>query len=406
MDHLLSINSYHYVRGGADVVYFDHAALFEAHGWKNSFYAMHHDENRPCEDSRFFAECIDYHKAGSKLQKLIHAERIVYSFEAQRKIAALLDTRRIDVAHVHNIYHHQSPSILVELKRRGVPTVMTAHDLKIACPNKMMMNRTGVCERCKGGRVWNVARYRCVQDSAAASALVAVESALHKALNLYDRNLDRIVTPSRFYRQKLIEWGWNGDKIVTIPNFLSSPPATRAAPGGDYLLYFGRLAQEKGLATLIRAAALSGTRVTIAGTGPEEASLKALAAELGAPITFAGFRTGDALWSLVDGARAVVLPSEWYENGPMSIIEAFARGKPLVGADIGGIPELIDEGRTGWSFRSGDPDDLARALCMTMAASPSDLALMADATREKAAIDFAAETYYRRMSALYEELRA
>jgi len=404
MPNLLSINAYHYVRGGADVCYFEHAALFERQGWGASYFSMHHDENLPSPDSSYFAENIDYHKPGPKLQKLLHAGRIVYSFEARGKIGALLDSRRIDIAHVHNIYHHQSPSILAELKRRGIPTVMTAHDLKIACPNNKMMNRTGVCERCKGGKVWNVARFRCVQDSTAASTLIAIESAVHKALDLYQRNLDRIVTPSRFYRDKLIEWGWDADKIVHIPNFMPSLPQVEPTPGGDYLLYFGRLAPEKGVATLVRAAAISGIPVVVAGTGPEEAALLRLIAELDAPVRLVGFQKGDALWRWVDGARAVVLPSEWYENGPMSTIEAFARGKPLLGAAIGGIPELIVPGETGWSFPSGDAAALAAAMGRVLATSEGELGRMATATRRFASTEFAPSTYYERIEKLYAGL--
>lgn len=404
MKRLLSINSYHYVRGGADVMYFDHARLFEAAGWTNTFHAMHHAENLPCEDEAWFAEEIDYHKPASKIAKAIHAARIVYSLEAKRKIADLLDRRPIDVAQVHNIYHHQSPSILVELKRRGIPTVMTAHDLKIACPNKMMMSHDGVCERCRDGRVWNVALHRCIKDSLAASALIMVESAIHQGLDLYGRHLDRIVTPSRFYRDKLIEWGWRSDQLVHIPNFVDIPEAAPTVPSGDHVLYFGRLAAEKGLFTLVRAAAAAGVRVRIAGTGPEEAALRALVDEIGAPVEFLGFLRGEALWDAVAQARAIVLPSEWYENGPMSVIEAFTRGRPLIGARIGGIPELIREGETGWTFASGDVGDLAARLGEVMAVTPARLAEIVAATRAFAQAEFAPGVYFERMNALYRTL--
>jgi glycosyltransferase involved in cell wall biosynthesis len=404
MRRLLSINAYHYIRGGADVMYFDHAALFESNGWTNSFSSMHHAENLPCVDSEFFADEIDYHKSGTAISKLVDAGRIIYSGEARRKIAALLDTRVIDMAHVHNIYHHQSPSVLIELKRRNIPVVITAHDLKLACPNNRMMNRTGVCERCKGGRVWNALRYRCVQSSTAASGLIMIESAIHKALSLYDRHLDRIVTPSAFYRSKLIEWGWDGRKIVHIPNFISAIPPKQAPVLGNYLLYFGRLAPEKGLATLVRAAAQARVSVHIVGAGPEEHALRTLATELAAPVTFVGFRSGTDLWAAVDGARAVVLPSEWYENGPMSIIEAFARGKPLIGADIGGIPELVDGETTGWSFRSADVADLARALDAAMTADIMTLSAKSDAAYAKVQAEFSPSAYFRKMNALYTEI--
>ncbi|MGH6794209.1 MAG: glycosyltransferase, partial [Methylocella sp.] len=170
-------------------------------------------------------------------------------------------------------------------------------------------------------------------------------------------------------------------------------------------LYFGRLTPEKGIATLIAAAAASGVSVRIAGRGPQEEELRTLANSLGAPAAFVGFLSGDALWAEVDAARAIVLPSEWYENSPMSVVEAFQRGKPLVGARIGGIPELIEEGRTGWSFRAGDVADLARALTVASDAGESQLAEMSAACRQLVSSRFSEQAYFEAMSALYENLR-
>ena len=404
--HVLSINTYHYPKGGSEMVYFAHAALMERHGWTNSFYAMHDPNNLPCEDNRYFAEHVDFGASASLREKAVVAARIIYSREARAKLARLIDTRRIDVAHVHNIYHHLSPSVLVELKQRGIPVVMTAHDLKLACPAYTMRNLSGVCERCKGGRVWNVAIHRCIKGSVALSGLIMVESAIHKALRIYARHIDRIVTPSAFYREKLIEWGWPAEKLVHIPNFVSDAALPAATPYGDHLLYFGRLTPEKGIATLIAAAAASGVPVRIAGRGPQEEELRALARSLDAPAVFVGFLAGDALWAEVDAARAIVLPSEWYENSPMSGVEAFQRGKPLVGARIGGIPELIEEGRTGWSFRAGDVADLARALAVARDTADTHLAEMSVACRQLVSRYYSEHAYFEAMSALYETVRA
>jgi glycosyltransferase involved in cell wall biosynthesis len=401
---LLSVNAYHYNRGGADNVYLSHGELFADYGWRTSWSSMHHEQNLPCEDSLWFAEEVDLTARKDVGRRILEGKRIIYSGEARNKLRGLLDTRHIDVAHVHSIYHHQSPSLLLELKSRGIPVVLTAHDLKLACPSYTMLNSTGVCERCKGGRVWNVARYRCIKGSLAGSTLIMLESAIHKALRLYDRNVDVIVTPSIFYRTKLIEWGWDPEKIVHVRNFVplnvDSPPFSM----GNHVLYFGRLSHEKGLATLIRAAARSGVAVKIAGRGPEEGALRKLVEELAAPVEFLGFLGGDELWSAVDQSRAVVLPSEWYENGPMSAIEAFGRGKPLIGADIGGIPELIIEGQTGWSFRSGDVDDLAKTLDSAMSIGRKDLEHMSFSAQDIAHRDYSADKYYERILSIYEGL--
>lgn len=403
--NLLSLNAYHYHRGGADNVYLGHAKLFQENGWNIYYYSMHHDKNIPCEESQWFAEEINYEKNVSFSKRVSHASRIIYSLEAQRKLRELLKFRKVDIAHAHSVYHHQSPSVLVELKRHGIPIVMTAHDLKLACPSYTMLNETGICEKCKGGKVWNVVRHRCIKGSLAASAVIAVESAIHKSMDIYNRHVDRIVTPSAFYRAKLIEWGWNPDKIVHIPNFVDAPIVQRPAETVlDYILYFGRLSHEKGLKTLIRAAATTGIKVMIAGGGPQEEELRALAQELAAPVEFAGFRRGNDLWKIVDQARAVVLPSEWYENGPMSAIEALARGKALIGSRIGGIPELIEEGKTGWAFEAGNVIDLCRAMQAARDTSADGLAFMADCARESVSGKYSREEYYRKMLHLYQEL--
>ena len=403
---LLSMNSYHYRRGGSDIVYLDHAALFERRGWSNTFFAMHHPNNLSYALDRYFADRVDYEVATGTADRLRNASRIIYSRQARQRLGALLDAHPVDVAHLHIVHHHLSPSVLVELKRRGIPAIVTAHDLKLACPNYKMMNGGGVCERCKGGRVWNVLRHRCIKGSLPASGLIMVESALHKALDLYGKNLSAIVTPSQFYRDKLIEWGWSPRQLHYIPNFVALPPAPDTIAYGAHVLFFGRLAPEKGVATLIRAAAQSRVPVAIVGSGPDEAMLRALATALDAPVTFLGFLSGQALWAEVESCRAVVLPSEWYENAPVSVLEAFARLRPVAGAQIGGIPELITAGVNGWHFRSGDVGALAATLAAIRDTPDAQLASMGQSARRMVAETFSEEKYYAAMSDLYDRLLA
>lgn len=359
---LLSINNYHYRRGGSDVVYLEHAALMEELGWENGFFSMHHPKNYDTPWSRYFVDELEFGHAYGLAAKLGMAAKVVYSFEAQKKLKQLLRDFRPGVAHLHCIYHHLSPSILSTLSAAGVPTVMTAHDLKIACPAYKMLNDGGICERCKDGSVLNVVKHRCVRGSLGASGIVAVESLLHRRLNTYQKYLDKVVVPSRFFMEKFIEWGWPRDKFVYIPNYVD---ASRFAPDyapGDYFLFFGRLAVEKGGATLLRAAHAAGVKLKMVGTGPEQEALLALQAQLQGDVEFLGYKTGADLHALIRGARAVVLPSEWYENAPMSVLESYAFGKPVIGASIGGIPEMIDEGETGWTFESRNVEQLADVL--------------------------------------------
>jgi len=407
MPKLLNVNSYHYRRGGSDAVYFDHAALLASQGWDNGFFSMQHPKNEATPWSRYFIDELEFGHSYSLRQKLAMAAKVVYSFEAQRKLRALLQDFPADVAHLHCIYHHLSPSILPVLREAGVPVVLTAHDLKIACPAYKMLNAGGVCERCKTGSVLNVIKHRCVRDSLGASAIVAVESGLHGLrgpLDSYRRHVSRVVAPSRFYVEKLVEWGWPREQLCYIPNYVDAAVFEPQYEPGDYLLYFGRLAPEKGVATLLRAAAQSGVALKLAGTGPEDEALRRLAAELGVDAQFLGFQSGAALHALIRGARAVVLPSEWYENAPMSVLESFAFGKPVLGAQIGGIPEMIEAGLSGWTFASGDVAALVERLREIRATPDVRIAEMGRAARATVAQRFHRAGYLQQMLALYAEL--
>lgn len=393
MPRLLSINSYHYRRGGADAVYLDHAALMEELGWENAFFSMHHPLNQPSPWSKYFVDEIQIGHQYTLVEKVVKATKVIYSFEAQRKLQGLIADFRPDIAHLHNIYHHLSPSILPVLKRAGIPAVMTAHDLKIACPNNKMLTRNGVCERCKVGRYHQVVLNRCVQDSLAASTIVAAESFLHRWLQSYRNNLDKIIVPSRFYIAKLVEWGWPADMFTYVPNYVDASRFEPVFAPGDYFVYLGRLSFEKGIETLIRAAAAARVPLKLVGTGPIEEKSKRLAAELGAQVDFVGYRTGPDLQAVVRACRAAVLPSEWYENSPISVLESFALGKPVIGARIGGIPEMVRHRETGWQFESGNVEQLAACLREVHAAPDRDVEQMGRRSRLLVEQEFNRERY-------------
>lgn len=384
-------------------MYFEHEALFSSLGWEVAHMAMHHPRNLPSPWDAYFVDELEFGHSYGAWQRLAMAAKVVYSTEARRKLSALLDSFPADLAHVHCIYHHLSPSVLPLLRERGVPVVLTAHDLKIACPAYKMLNRGGVCERCLGGNLLHVVAQRCVRDSLAVSALVAVESAVSRLLGLYRKNVDLVVAPSRFYAAKLAEWGWPADRLRHVPNAVDLSALTPRTTPGDYLLYFGRLAPEKGVDTLIQAAMATRQPLRIAGTGPLEQVLRQQAANA-TSIEFLGHVGGKALWDLVRGARAVVLPSQWYENAPMSLLEAGALGKPVVGADIGGIPELIEAGHTGWTFPSGDAKALADLLSRVHGMTNTQLEVMGKAARHHVATHYTRERYRDAMLAVYEEL--
>lgn len=404
MARLLSLNNYHYRRGGADSVFFAQDELFRGIGWETAVMAMHHPRNEPSPWTAYFVDELEFGHPYGLIDKAVMASKVVYSVEARRKLEQLLQVFQPDIAHAHCIYHHLSPSVLPLLKSRGIPVVMTAHDLKLACPNYKMVVGEHLCERCKGGKFWNAVRHRCVQDSVVVSGLVAFESAVHRLSGIYRKNLDRVIAPSQFMASKLIEWGWPASHIVHIPNFVDCTRFVPATAAGQGFVYFGRLIRDKGVHAVVKAALASGLPLAVVGTGPDEAELRALAAGHEQQIVFHGHLQGEALQAVVGGARAAVLASQIYENAPMSILEAYALGKPVIGARIGGIPELIRPQETGLVFESGSVEDLASCM-QTMATLPDATVLeMGLAGRQWVEQAFSAERYVRNLTSLYQEL--
>ena len=367
---------------------------------------MRDARNLPTPWSEHFVQTIDVDAARSMPGRVSDAAKIIYSFEAIRRIRRLIGLARPTIAHAHNIYHHLSPSILVELHRQGIPVVLTLHDLKIACPAYKMFAQGVVCERCRGGALRNVIQQRCIKGSLLMSSLVWLESSVHRRLNVYAGNVSKFVVPSRFFLTKLQEWGFDPAQFTHIPNFVDTDTLLPTEGGGKAFLYVGRLAPEKGIATLIRAAAQIRAPLIVAGTGPEEGKLRELAGRCGGDVTFTGHLNAAALYRTVGSARAVVLPSEWYENAPVSLMEASALGRPVIGASIGGIPELVREQETGWLFESGSVESLAAVLARVQTLPDRVLDEVGRAGRAWMQAEFTPRHYRDRVLALYGSLGA
>ncbi len=361
-----------------------------AAGWDVVPFAMADADVRPSKWSGYFVRARDYSQPRLTSTALGDAAALLWNREAARNLDALIRACRPDVAHLHNIYHHLSPAILPVLARHRVPVAMTLHDLRLLCPAIHMLRRGQVCERCRGGRYYEAVAGRCVKGSLAASALAAVETANQHWRRLYERTVSVFLCPSRFYRDKFAAWGFPADKLRHLPNFvdtgvwhpdkLTDPlPDAQTAPidrkRRPAYLYFGRISPEKGLDTLLAAQALwenettrgkshdTPLRLLIAGSGPSEAALRARADALGlSSVEFLGALDSAGLRRALARARFTVLPSEWYENGPMAALESLACGLPLVGTDIGGIPEMIRDGQTGIIVPPRDPAGLLAGL--------------------------------------------
>lgn len=404
MANLLSINNYYYRRGGAEVVFLEQNKILEKLGWTIIPFSMKHTKNEATEWQNYFVNEIEYGANYGWHKLFINAFKIIYSWEAKNKLQSLIDTIKPDIAHLHNIYHHLSPSILPVLKKNGVPTVMTLHDLKLLCPAYLMLSPSGVCEKCKGGHIYNVVTNKCMKQSLSLSSLVFVETLVHRMSKIYKNNIDTYILPSKFFVNKFIEWGWKPDRLIHIPNFVDVDLLRPNYQPGKYFVFLGRLSREKGVKTLIRAAHEANIELKIIGRGPLEEELKILAASLGANVSFLGFQTGQALHEAISNARAVVLPSECYENAPISIMESYALGKPVIGADIGGIPELIKEDETGVTFESTNAESLSNSLVKLNNMRDNTLIEMGKAARHWVKTEYTVEKYSERLQNLYSSL--
>ncbi len=402
LNRLLSINNYHYRRAGAEVVYFTQNELFEGCGWHVAHFAMQHPKNEASEWADFFPRMIEFSEMNSIVERLAAAPKIIYNLEAKRNMSRLLDVAKPSVAHAHNVYHHLSPSIFSEIKERSIPLVVTLHDLKLACPAYKMLNSKGICEECKSGSFLPIVRNRCMKESLLLSTLIGLESSIHRYFSLYGA-VDAFVVPSQFYKNKLVEWGYEHDRFHVIPNSVSVSSFTPEFEPGSYYLYFGRLAPEKGVETLLKAAALAKVSLRIVGSGEIEKEIHLLAETLDVDVQFDGFLRGDSLHEAVRLSRAVVLPSEWYENAPMSLLESNALGKPVIGADTGGIPEFIKDGETGFIY-SGEVEELAAILTRVDVLENKAIRDMGVRARAYVQEHYSHELYIERLLSLYRRL--
>jgi glycosyltransferase involved in cell wall biosynthesis len=401
---LLSINNYFYPRGGAEVLFLEQNRLFEGIGWDVVPFAMRHAKNLPSPWADYFPDEIEFGGGYGLAGNLLRAQRVIFSMQARKKMRELLDRVHPRVAHAHNIYHHLSPSILPMLRKRGIPVVMTVHDLKLACPAYTMMADNLPCERCRGGKIHNVAVNRCIKGSLALSSLVMVETFVHRLLRLYEGNVSRFVVPSRFVLEKLVQWGWARERFTYIPNFVDVERFRPSHAIGNRFVYCGRLQSLKGVETLVRAAALAKQPLTMVGSGPEEIRLRKLSEDLGADVLFLGHQTKDALAGVIQSARAIVVPSECNENAPLALLEGYAAGRPVIGSRMAGIPELVHEGETGALFAAGEVEALAASLERFAELPDARLAEMGAAGRRWVEQDFTAASYRDRLLALYGSL--
>ncbi|MCA2211919.1 glycosyltransferase [Jidongwangia harbinensis] len=401
---VLHVNKFLYRRGGAEGYLFDVAGLQQRAGDEVAFFGMAHDENESgLRYAADFPSRVDLEPAPPGLRgRVAAAGRMLWSTSARAGLRRVLADFRPDVVHLHNVYHQLSPSVVAAARDASVPCVMTLHDYKLACPSYQMLDHGRPCDACVTGGPWQAARRSCKDGSRSASTLLAAESWLHRRLGAYD-GVGALLAPSRFLAGVLTRAGVYPDRLRVLRHPVDVDHlATKQAPGGG-VVYAGRLAPEKGVHTLIQAAALlpAGVPVDVAGDGPSRAALEDLADRV-APgrVRFHGRLPKDRLHDLVRASAVAAVPSVWYENQPLAVLEAFGCGVPVVGTDLGGLPELITSDVDGLTVPAGDAAALAGALARTLA-DPDRAHAMGRAGRAKVSRDFGPADHLDGLRAAY-----
>ena len=404
---ILTINKFYFHFAGGEGTMFVIKKLMEERGHQIIPFAMNHPRTVENEFRPYFLPYFDYNKPDTPfLEKARAAAKILYNREAKSNLEALIRRTAPDIAHVHNIYHQISPSVLDALRKHDIPIIMTLHDYKLLCPNNKFFRRGKVCEACRGGRFYRAFLHKCVKDSWVASSICSVEMYLHHHLKLYERKVAHYISHSAFFKDKMVEYGYDPDKITVlpiIPGRIARKPRYR---NKGYILFFGRLSEEKGLDILLRAMKrLPEVELRIAGQGASEPALRDYVEKNRMEnVKFLGFLSGAAMDEALRDAAFTVISSIWYENFPLSALESFSFGKPVVGARIGGIPEIIDDGVDGYLYDPLDPDDLVRKI-RTMIESLHRIERMGRKARKKIEEQYDGTQYSEKLMALYERTR-
>jgi glycosyltransferase involved in cell wall biosynthesis len=404
---ILYCNKYNFSFSGTEICLFDLMDLMRAHGHEVALFSMADPRGESTVYDKHFLPAIDFKDAGNSLiTKLKHAAHMLHSWDARRRLRKVIADFRPDIAHVRNIYHHLSPSILWELKAQAIPVVYHLNDFKLICPSYNMVSHGKICERCHDGRFWHVVSEACCHGGRAPALVLAAEAYAHKWMRTYQECVDRFVVPSQFMKDKLIDNHWDENKIQVVPHFQRLPAQIPPSIAAEMpILYFGRLSREKGIDDLLRAMQhLPQTHLIVAGDGPQRLELKSLSRALRLHnVEFVGQLSRPALDEAISESCLTVFPSRAYEAMGKSILESYAWKRPVIASDLGSRREVVHANKTGLLFPPGDVTQMAHAISF-VACNPGLAAQMGAAGHEILRQRHSPDDHYSRMLSIYEQL--
>lgn len=397
---VLLINNCHYSRGGADIVYLNTGKLLKKYGHEVKFFSTQDSNNENTDDS-FFTDGVDFLNS-SLLKKVALIPRFLFSFKVKTDLGKVLKTYKPDLAHIHLYKGNLTSSILIALKNANIPSILSVHDYGLLCPHNLFLDgRNNICTICLNGSPLNCILNKCNRNNLALSCISALEYTFHSMIAPFNSSFTSIVAVSKFSQNLHNSSNRISNKLLHLYNFYPNLEDTIPNKSkGNYFLFFGRLSKEKGVKTLIKAweTADLSSKLKIVGTGEQYSYLSS---QHNKNIEFLGFKTGQELRNLIKNASFIVVPSEWYENNPLTIIEAYANGKPVIGANIGGITELIVDKKTGFLFKMGDVKELSEKLKIAEMVDGKTYLKLSEQARLFADHNFSERSHYKSLINLY-----
>lgn len=405
---ILMVNKFHFINGGSETYHFALADMLMHAGNEVVFFSMQDERNFQCAQKEYFVPNIDYKGKQSPLQQIKAGLKLVYSFDARKRISKLLDKERPDIVHINLVHRQLTFSVIDEIHKRGIPIVYTIHDYICICPNYFMLTKGKPCELCiTSGNFIHCIKNNCVKGSKIKSVLAYLEALFLTKTKRYNK-IARYIAPSQFVCEKYKASGFSKSPVTFIRNFLPNDTVYSPKPVFDgYLLFFGRLLPEKGVMTLLKAMTLvNDVELRIAGDGELRSEMEKFieSNKMANRVKLLGYQDRKSMAEAVSKCKAVVVPSEWYENCPYSIMEAQAQGKPVIGADIGGIPELIVDGKTGFVFKAHSIESLERSIKHLIDCKENEYRKMSSAVVEFARENYCHESYINELTTIYGSL--
>jgi glycosyltransferase involved in cell wall biosynthesis len=373
-------------QGGEDIVAANESRMLAEHGHEVKFLGM------------------DNESIVSVAQKLRAAGGAFYSLGSAHSVKAAIDSFHPDVVHVHNFLFSLSPAVFFAAKEKKIPVVMTLHNYRLICANAQLFRDGRICEECALRRSFIPGvRHACYRGSRLQSAIVGASMALHQALGTWNQRVSLYIALTRFAAEKMSLYRIPSSQIRVKPNFAWD--SGEGSGGGGFALYAGRLSAEKGVNTLIDADAkgLLPLPVHLAGDGPMMGEVQQAARKIGSRLIPLGPKPHSEVQKLMRSATVLILPSIWYEGFPLVAVEAFAAGLPIAGSRIGGLPEIVEDGVSGYLFPPGDCNALAGTLGRFVEGS-AGLTKMRQEARRRFETQYSAEQNYAKLIGIYREL--